>query len=158
MITANPTDDDGVADGVLAVVVVIVAAVAVAVIVVVAVVVAAATGIVVVHCVTALFGTLQAIVVLLSDATASRETVAQIGVTSALVAPRPRVALRGCDLTIRLLSHFLQVLERAEDLLVEHVALLAGVIGRSHVGRASHHRHAVHLLADLDHDLRTACG
>jgi len=138
--------DDG--DGVVLAAVTIAVAITVVVIVVVAVA-AATTEIAVVH-VTALFGTLKAIVVLLGGVTTSRETIAQIGATTTL----GRISKHYLML-VRLLSHFLQVLEGAENFLVEHVALLARVIGRSHVGRASHHRHAVHLLAYLDHDLRT---
>jgi len=143
MITAI---DDG--DGVVLAAMTVAVAVTVVVVVVVAVA-AAATGIAVVH-VTALLSTLKAIVILLGGVTTSCETIAQIGATTAL----GRISKHYLML-IRLLSHFLQVFEGAENLLIEHVAFLACVIGRSHVGRASHHRHAVHLLAYLDHDLRT---
>lgn len=66
---------------------------------------------------------------------------------------RNRAATTYDLMMIRLLSHFLQVLEGTEDLLVENVALLARVIGGTHIRRASHHRHPVHLFAHLDHDL-----
>lgn len=102
--------------------------------------------------VTALLGALQAIVVLLGDVTTRRrrETVAQLDASATLA--RERVTAYAL---VRLLSHLLQVLEGAEDLLVEHVALLARMVGGPHVRGAPHHRHAVHLFADLDHNLRT---
>lgn len=153
MAIADSFGDDGVG-GALAIVVIV--TVAIVIIIVVAIVAgAAATRIVVVH-VTALFGTLQAIVILLGDMTTSRETITQIGTTTTLVACPTRITRKHrkhCLVMVRLLSHFLQVLERTEDLLVQHITLLTCVIGRSHVSRAPHHRHAIHFLSYLNYDL-----
>jgi len=145
MITTNPmTDGDSSA---------IVLAVAVIVVTVVIVVVPAAAGVAVVR-VTTLLGALQTIVILLGDVTTRRETIAHIGATATFVA-RDRTTAAYDLVMIRLLSHLLQVLEGTEDLLVENVALLARVIGGTHIRRASHHRHPVHFFAHLDHDLCT---
>lgn len=127
-------------------------AVALAVIVVTAaIIVVPAVGVAVIR-MTALLGALQAIVVLLGDVAACRETIAHIGATATLVA-RDRATAAYNLMMIRLLSHLLQVLEGTEDLLVENVAFLARVIGGTYVRRASHHRHPVHLFAHLDYDL-----
>ncbi|TGZ43153.1 hypothetical protein DBV15_09808 [Temnothorax longispinosus] len=122
-----------------------------AVIVVAVVIVVVPAGVVVVH-VTTLLGALQTIVIFLGDVTTRRETIAHIGATATLVASDRATAAHDL-VTIRLLSHLLQVLEGTEDLLVDNVSLLARVISGTHIRGASHHRHPVHLFAHLDHDL-----
>lgn len=126
-----------------------------AIVVIVIVIVAAFVGrIVIIDHVTALFRALQTIVILFGDMTARRrETISQIGASTTLVARCDRAITRALMKMVRLLSHLLQVLERTEDLLVKYVALFARVIGGTHIRRASHHRHPVHFLAHLDHNL-----
>lgn len=141
IITANPmTDGDGLA--------VVFAVIVVTVII---IVVPAAAGVAVVH-VTTLFGALQAIVILFGDVTTHRETITHIGATSTFVAHNDATAAYDL-MMIRLSSHLLQIFERAENFLVENIALLARMIGGTHVRCASYHRHPVHLFAHLDHDL-----
>lgn len=127
-----------------------------AIVVIVVVVAAAAVGrIVVIGHVTALLRALQTIVILFGDMTARRrETVSQIGTTTTLVARCDRATItRALVKIVRLLSHLLQILEGTKDLLVKYVALFACVISGTHICRASYHRHPVHLLAHLDHNL-----
>lgn len=141
IITANPTTDGDDPAVVFAVIVVAV----------VVIVVPGAAGVAVIR-VTTLLGALQTIVIFLGDVTTRRKTIAHIGATATLVA-RDRATATYDLVMIRLLSHLLQVLEGTEDFFVENVALLARVIGGTHVRRASHHRHPVHLFAHLDHNL-----
>lgn len=141
IITANPVTNGNGLTVVLTVIVVTV----------IIVVVPTAAGVAVIY-VTTLFGALQTIVILFGNVTTHRETITHIGATSTFVAHNDATA--AYDLVmIRLSSHLLQVLERAENFLVENVALLARVIGGTHVRCASYHRHPVHLFAHLDHDL-----